>query len=270
MLIMQKKALSIAGFDGSGGAGIQADLKTFTVFGCYGMTVLTALPIQNTKGVTNCFALPIEAIDQQLFSIFDDITPDVIKIGMLFNKDVVSSVSKFLRRYASNIPIVVDPVMLAKSNDKLLNNDAIEPLINEILSLATIITPNLDEATALCGYSINTREKMQMAARNMLNFGCANVLIKGGHLVGNECSDLFMNQTEEYWIEATRIDTNNTHGTGCTLSAAIAANLALGYSIKQSCINAKEYLTNAIKSFQQQKIGHGQGPVNHLVNLITK
>ncbi|MCX8514498.1 MAG: bifunctional hydroxymethylpyrimidine kinase/phosphomethylpyrimidine kinase [Pseudomonadota bacterium] len=264
---MLKKALTIAGFDGSGGAGIQADLKTFSAFGCYGMTVLTALPIQNTKGVSNCFALPIEAINQQLFSIFDDITPDVIKIGMLFNKEVVYSVGKFLRRYANNIPIVVDPVMLAKSNDKLLNHDAIEPLINEIISLATIITPNLDEASTLCGYTINTKHKMQQAARNMLNFGCANILVKGGHLAGNNCADLFMNQVEEYWIEATRIDTNNTHGTGCTLSAAIAANLALGLPIKQSCVNAKEYLTNALKSFQHEKIGQGKGPVNHLVNL---
>lgn len=264
---MIPKALTIAGFDGSGGAGIQADLKTFSAHRCYGMTVLTALPIQNTRGVTNCYEIPSNAISEQLESIFSDIRPDVIKIGMLFNSKIIDLVATFLAKNVGKTPIVIDPVMVAKSGDFLLQPDAVNALSCKLFPLATIVTPNIDEANIICNMKIKNDNDMQIAAHKILSLGAQAVIVKGGHLNDNICKDLFLSHTEEQWLESKRIDTKNTHGTGCTISAAIAANLAHGLNLATSCSNAKKYITGAIDSFKNEQIGYGQGPVNHFYNL---
>ncbi|AUR52949.1 bifunctional hydroxymethylpyrimidine kinase/phosphomethylpyrimidine kinase [Aquella oligotrophica] len=260
---MLAKALTIAGFDASGGAGIQADLKTFSALGCYGMSVLTALPIQNTCGVSNCYSIPLTAIEEQLDSIFSDITPDVIKIGMLFNSEIVNLVAQYLKQNAKGIPVVVDPVMVAKSGDMLLLPEAVSTLKEKILPLATVVTPNTDEAEVLFGHKINTQEAMLDAARQILETGVEAVFLKGGHMEGGMCQDLLFTEDKYQWFISRRIKSKNTHGTGCTLSAAIASGLARGDSLVTSCSNAKEYITQAILSFQYEAIGKGHGPVNH-------
>jgi hydroxymethylpyrimidine/phosphomethylpyrimidine kinase len=260
--VMGPICLSIAGFDGSGGAGIQADLKTFSAFSCYGTTILTALPIQNTQGVKGCYELPLQSIQDQLETIFEDMTPASIKIGMLFSADIVHVVSEFLRPRASSIPIVLDPVMIAKSGDSLLKSEAIDALESELIPLATLITPNIPEAIALVG---------QMDFENLgiriLGLGSKAVLLKGGHCEDTEFStDLFLSATEKTLLTSPRIHSKNTHGTGCTLSAAISANLALGLPILDACRVAKEYLYQAILAAKDHSVGKGNGPVNHLVN----
>ena len=264
---MLHKCLSIAGFDGSGGAGLQADLKTFGALSCYGMTVLTALPVQNTMGVKNCYEIPLSAIYEQLEAIFEDITPDSIKIGMLFNKEIVELVADFLKEHAKVIPIVIDPVMVAKSGDYLLKPDAVNSLKENLLPLATIITPNLSESYALT----NIKNDQEAQALSLINLGAKAVLIKGGHLDGPQSNDLFMDKTKKsIWFKSPRIDSKNTHGTGCTLSAAIAAYLALGKPLIESCGLAKEYLFNAIEAARISSVGKGHGPVNHFHNIWQK
>lgn len=261
---MQNKCLSIAGFDGSGGAGIQADLKTFSALGCYGMTVLTALPIQNTMGVRGCYEIPLKVIQEQLDAIFDDIVPNSIKIGMLFNQEIVKLVADFLKERAPGIPIVLDPVMVAKSGDHLLLPNAITALKEHLIPITTIITPNLPEATALT----KPAEEMQILAEQLLNLGSHAVLLKGGHNEGDESNDLYVDKDDQaIWLTAARIMSTNTHGTGCTLSAAIAAYLALGYSLLDACRLAKVYLSAAIKAAQHFSVGHGHGPVHHFYNI---
>jgi len=261
---MNSKVLSIAGFDGSGGAGIQADLKTFSAFSCYGMTVLTALPIQNTLGVKTCYELPLQAIEDQLYAIFTDIVPDTIKIGMLFNASIIELVANFLKQQAKGIPIVLDPVMYAKSGDALLLPQALESLRTQLIPLATLITPNLPEATALTGLSVNQPEEMEIVMQQLLVLGPKAVLLKGGHLQGNQSVDLYEDQQgTKQWLDAPRIMTRNTHGTGCTLSAAIAACLSRKMSLLESCKMAKRYLTCALQAAKLQQIGRGNGPLNH-------
>ncbi|WP_168464598.1 bifunctional hydroxymethylpyrimidine kinase/phosphomethylpyrimidine kinase [Wolbachia endosymbiont of Ctenocephalides felis wCfeT] len=266
---MKYKALSIAGFDGSGGAGIQADLKVFSAFGCYGMTVLTALPVQNTTGVKKCYPLPLESIKDQLEVIFEDITPDAIKVGMLFSTEVVELVSEFLSKYAANIPIVVDPVMVAKSGDYLLLPEAVEFIKEKIIPMSTVITPNLLEAEELTGIKASTEEEMSTVAQELLKLGPKSVLLKGGHLENcSESCDLLITADNDYgWFSSLRIETKNTHGTGCTLSAAIAACLALGLNLFESCKIAKEYLSKALEAAKNQRIGKGIGPVHHFYHL---
>ena len=257
---MQYKCLSIAGFDGSGGAGLQADLKTFSALGCYGMTVLTALPVQNTMGVQQCYEIPLLAIQQQLDAIFDDITPDSIKIGMLFTKDIVELVADVLKKRAVNIPIVLDPVMVAKSGDYLLLPEAIASLKTHLLPLVSIVTPNMPEADALT----EKTPDMLVQANRVIDLGAHAVLLKGGHQTGPESNDLFMDQHKQaIWLNSPRITSKNTHGTGCTLSAAIAANLAKGQALLEACRNAKTYLFNALSAVQHVSVGKGQGPVHH-------
>lgn len=260
---MLAKALTIAGFDASGGAGIQADLKTFSALGCYGMSILTALPIQNTRGVSNCYSIPLAAIQEQLDSIFSDITPDVIKIGMLFNSEIINLVAEYLQITANKIPIVVDPVMVAKSGDMLLLPEAVTTLKDKILPLATVVTPNIDEAEVLIDRKINSPDEMLEAAKITLETGVEAVFLKGGHMEGDVCQDLLFTESKYQWFSHKRIKSKNTHGTGCTLSAAIASGLARGDSLINSCKNAKEYISGAITSFQHEKIGNGHGPVNH-------
>lgn len=227
------------------------------------MSVLTALPIQNTCGVSNCYSIPLTAIEEQLDSIFSDITPDVIKIGMLFNSEIVNLVAEYLKQNAKGIPIVVDPVMVAKSGDMLLLPEAVSTLKEKILPLATVVTPNTDEAEVLVGYKINTQDVMLDAARIILETGVEAVFLKGGHMEGDMCQDLLFTEDKYQWFNSKRIKSKNTHGTGCTLSAAIASGLAQGDSLITSCSNAKEYITQAILSFQYEAIGKGYGPVNH-------
>lgn len=258
---MKYKCLSIAGFDGSGGAGIQADLKTFSALGCYGMTVLTALPIQNTCGVKNCYELPLKSIEEQLHAIFEDIIPDSIKIGMLFSADIVDLVADFLKSHAANIPIVLDPVMVAKSGDPLLHPEAVDTLKKHLIPLATIITPNLPEAYTLAEHT----DDIVQLGKAILQLGPQAVLIKGGHGGSEQSNDLFLSQSGEVInLEAMRIKTKNTHGTGCTLSSAICAFLARGFSLLDACRHAKTYLWRAIEASKDCSVGKGQGPVNHL------
>lgn len=265
---MPYKVLSIAGFDGSGGAGIQADLKTFSAFGCYGMTVLTALPIQNTCGVRNCYDIPLKAIEEQLHAIFDDITPDSVKIGMLFNSQIIELVASFLKEKAQGIPIVLDPVTLAKSGDPLLLPQAVDTLISLLMPLATVVTPNIPEAHTFTGIEANNSEQMMVVARRLLDYGPKYVLLKGGHLNSAESNDLLLGSDGvKQWFTSPRIDSKNTHGTGCTLSAAIASCLAQKMSITKACRHAKNYLFHAILASQNQDIGKGNGPVHHFYHL---
>lgn len=258
------KALSIAGFDGSGGAGIQADLKTFSALGCYGMTVLTALPVQNTCGVKSCYDIPAEVIEDQLYAIFEDIIPDSIKIGMLYSDAIIRRVARFLEQYASLIPIVLDPVAVAKSGHALLQPAAVDALKTELIPLTTIITPNLPEAELLVGKTAMNTAEMPAIAKQLQALGAKQVLLKGGHLEGLESDDLLLgSEGMLYWLPSARIESKNTHGTGCTLSAAIAAFLAKGVSIDDACRQAKQYVFDAIKAAQHQSVGKGHGPVHH-------
>lgn len=261
---MKYKCLSIAGFDGSGGAGVQADLKTFSAFGCYGMSVLTALPVQNTCGVRNCYDIPLNSITEQLEAIFDDIVPDSIKIGMLFSSSIIEKVAHFLEQHAKHIPIVLDPVMVAKSGDPLLLPSAVETLKNKIIPLSTIITPNLPEAYRLVGETENLEE----LGEKLLVLGSKAVFLKGGHSEGKQSNDLLIDQSgTNVWLEAERINTKNTHGTGCTLSAAICSCLALGFPLSDACYYAKRYLSAAMKAAQNNSVGNGHGPVHHFYHI---
>jgi hydroxymethylpyrimidine/phosphomethylpyrimidine kinase len=263
-MMMKYKCLSIAGFDGSGGAGIQADLKTFSALGCYGMTILTALPIQNTCGVRNCYDIPLKAIEEQLEALFDDIVPDSIKIGMLFSEPIIETVANFLGKYAANIPIVLDPVMIAKSGDALLLPEAVGALKTKLIPLAAIVTPNLPEACTLVG-KVDDCEEL---GEKLLKLGSKAVLLKGGHANGKTADDLFLDQqgTRQY-LRSERIESKNTHGTGCTLSAAICAFSARGVPLFEACEKAKSYLFQAILASKDNSVGKGHGPVHHFYDL---
>ena len=262
-------ALSIAGSDSSGGAGIQADLKTMTSNGVYGMTVITSLTAQNTTGVTDIYNASLENIGAQLDAVFTDIFPDAVKTGMLPNKEIMSVVADKLRQYNAR-NVVVDPVMVATSGAILMESDATDFLINEMLPLATVITPNIPEAEIISGMKINNEEDMIAAGLKIYNdiknkkdknyFDTA-VLVKGGHSI-NDANDILICDGKTVTLKGKRIDNPNTHGTGCTLSSAIASNLAKGYDTETSVRNAKEYLTGALADMMD--IGKGHGPVNHM------
>ncbi|PWY54825.1 bifunctional hydroxymethylpyrimidine kinase/phosphomethylpyrimidine kinase [Legionella qingyii] len=266
---MRYKALSIAGFDGSGGAGIQADLKTFSALGCYGMTVLTALPVQNTCGVRHCYTIPLQAIEDQLNAIFDDIKPDSIKIGMLFSNEIIELVSSFLKRKAIDIPVVIDPVTVAKSGDPLLLPEAVDSLITQLMPLATVITPNLPEASTFTGTTASSEKEMLYVGQKLLELGPKYVLLKGGHLLhSEESNDLLIGSNgDTHWFASPRINSKNTHGTGCTLSAAITACLAQKIDLVSACSIAKKYLFNAIQAAKENCVGQGNGPVHHFYHL---
>ncbi|MGE3921206.1 MAG: bifunctional hydroxymethylpyrimidine kinase/phosphomethylpyrimidine kinase [Gammaproteobacteria bacterium] len=261
---MKYKCLSIAGFDGSGGAGIQADLKTFSALGCYGMTVLTALPVQNTCGVKSCYSIPLAAIKEQLETIFEDITPDAIKIGMLFETPIIEIVADFLKVHARNIPIILDPVMIAKSGDPLLMPDAMDALKKLMIPISTLITPNIPEAYALCASDSDS----DILTKKLLDLGCNAVLLKGGHQNGITSDDLFIDSSGfKKTISSVRIISKNTHGTGCTLSAAITSFIAKKIPLLDSVKLAKEYLLGAIAAASQNSVGKGHGPVHHFYNV---
>ena len=253
--------LSIAGSDSSGGAGVQADLKTFAALGCYGTSVLTVVTAQNTHGVLACYPVETAGVQNQLKAIFEDIVPDAIKIGALFSAEIVLCVADFLSQHAHNIPIVLDPVMVAKSGAALLSAEAIETLKYALIPLATVLTPNLPEAQQLVPHQSDQTQMGQA----LLALGCQSVLLKGGHdeLAIYTSDDRLFTPDAIISLSAERIISNNTHGTGCTLSAAIAARLAQGDSLLLACQRAKEYLTAAIRAAIDWKIGHGHGPVHH-------
>jgi len=255
-----KKVLTIAGSDCSGGAGIQADLKTMVAFKTYGMSVITAITAQNTTGVFDIMELPSDFVGKQLDCVFKDIRPDAVKVGMVSNADIVRVIADKLIEYdAENI--VVDPVMLSTSGSRLLNRGAEEALRKYLLPIADVITPNIPEAEVLCGFAINNKEKMQSAAMSISGMVETDVLIKGGHF--EKCADDLLYAPNGYycWFESERIDNINTHGTGCTLSSAIACGLALGLDVEHSIEKAKKYVSGAL--LDGLDLGHGSGPLNH-------
>lgn len=258
------RALTIAGSDSGGGAGIQADLKTFTVLGTYGMSVITAVTAQNTIGVSGVYPLTAEQVAAQLEAVLSDIGTDAVKTGMLVNAQVIEAVAATLRRYNAR-NLVIDPVMVAKSGDKLLADDSHHALREHLLPLATVVTPNIPEAEALTGATVRTKEDMLAAGRQLLSFGCSAVLITGGHLEGGGADDVLLTADEVRWFPAAKIDTPNTHGTGCTFSAAIAAGLASGLGLIAAVEQAKQFITDAVA--HAPSLGGGHGPTNHLVWL---
>ena len=263
-----KRVLTIAGSDSGGGAGIQADLKTFSALGCYGMSVITALTAQNTRTVTGIYPVLPEFIRLQIDAVVQDIGVDAVKIGMLHSPAVIEAVADRLKAYQI-APIVLDPVMVAKGGARLLQEDAIEALRTILLPLATIVTPNLPEAFVLAGRSVpeplEVPTSLEALAREIACLGPAAVLVKGGHLTGRESSDvLYMKKTDTVvTLEAPRIETRNTHGTGCTLSSAIAAFLARGAGLADAVQSAKTYVTEALQAGADYRLGEGQGPVHH-------
>lgn len=256
-------ALSIAGSDSSGGAGLQADLKTFSACGIYGATIVTALTAQNTRGVQGVHAVPPAFVTAQIDSVFSDLPIDAVKIGMLATAPVIKAVADGLVRHRAH-RIVLDPVMVATSGDVLLAPDAIETLRRDLLPLATLVTPNLPEAAQLLGDTIAQDETaMRTQADRIRALGPQAVLIKGGHGSGNESADLLVSAEGMTRFSAPRLATRNTHGTGCTLSAAIAAGLAKGLPLESAVAMAKDYLTAALSNADNLAIGHGAGPVHH-------
>ena len=258
-----KKVLSIAGSDPSGGAGIQADIKTITAHKLYAMAVIVSLTAQNTREVSGILGCSSEFVKAQLDAVLSDITPDSIKLGMLLNADIMRSVAKSLKEYDCK-NIVLDPVMVATSGARLMDESALNLYIEELIGMARIVTPNLPEASILSGIEIKNIDDMRLAAMKIKGYGCDSVLIKGGHTIG-DATDLLYKDGKFSEFKADRIDTKNTHGTGCTLSSAIACNIANGLIIEESVKNAKDYVTNALKS--NLSIGHGNGPIDHCWNL---
>ncbi|MFD1141831.1 bifunctional hydroxymethylpyrimidine kinase/phosphomethylpyrimidine kinase [Larkinella insperata] len=261
------RTLTIAGSDSGGGAGIQADLKTFAALGCYGMSVLTALTAQNTKAVTGIFPVPPAFIAEQIKAVLSDIGADAVKIGMLHSPEVIEVVAKTLVEFGAT-NIVLDPVMVAKSGDKLLQDEAVDALKTYLLPISTVITPNLPETSVLLGRAVETQADMLPAAVDLARFGSRTVLVKGGHLTTEESADLLYLATgEHHWFATPRIATENSHGTGCTLSSAIAAGLAKKRSVEESVSAAKSYLTHALQTGAVYTLGHGHGPVHHFFNV---
>lgn len=261
-----KNVLTIAGSDSSGGAGIQADLKTFSAHGVFGMSVITAVTAQNTQGVIGVQDISAELISKQIEAIFEDIRVDGLKIGMTSQIATIEAIGEGLRYYMPS-NIVLDPVMVSKSGYHLLQRSAIEALVSTLLPLATVVTPNIPEAEVISGIKIDSVTGMEKAARLIYGMGAKNVLVKGGHLE-NEATDLLFDGTAFSYFRGRRIDTRNTHGTGCTLSAAIASNLAIGCSVAKAVAKAKEYITTAIEN--SLSIGKGVGPTNHFYTLYKK
>ncbi|MGN1345727.1 MAG: bifunctional hydroxymethylpyrimidine kinase/phosphomethylpyrimidine kinase [Eubacteriales bacterium] len=254
-----KTALSIAGSDSSGGAGIQADIKTMTMNGVFAMSAITALTAQNTTGVREISEVSPEFLAQQIDAVFEDIRPDAVKIGMVSSAALIHTIADRLRHFGAE-KIVVDPVMVATSGARLIDEEAIAALREELLPIATLITPNIPEAEVLSGTVIRSESDMADAAAVLReSYPCA-VLCKGGHRV-SDANDLLCTEQGTRWFRGRRIDNPNTHGTGCTLSSAIAANLAKGYALEEAVFRAKEYLTGALEAMLD--LGHGSGPLNH-------
>ena len=258
-----RRLLTIAGSDSGGGAGIQADLKTFSALGCFGMSAITALTAQNTTGVRAIHGVPPDMLAGQIDAVVEDIGVDAVKIGMLHSPEVVQAVSDAIDRHA--LPhVVLDPVMVATSGAVLIDSPAIASLVRELFGRAVLVTPNLDEASLLVGRTLSSEDDMQAAALELLGKGARAVLLKGGHLAGDMVSDLLqVAGAAQHWMRAPRIATPNTHGTGCTLSSAIAAYLALGYTLVDAVEAARVYVRGALAAGASVKTGQGSGPLNH-------
>ena len=255
-----RKVLTIAGSDSSGGAGIQADIKTITVHSMYAMSAITALTAQNTTGVYGIMQVEAAFVENQLDCVFTDIFPDAVKIGMVSGSACIASIAQKLQQYQAR-HVVIDPVMVSTSGAKLLSGDAYDTLLRVLLPLAEVITPNLAEAQVLCGFAINSKEDMAHAARAIAAKTGTAVLVKGGHLEDHVMQDVLCAQDVLTWFYADKVENNNTHGTGCTLSAAIACNLAQGDTLVESVQRAKEYVTGALHAGLD--LGHGSGPLAH-------
>ena len=257
------RLLSIAGSDSGGGAGIQADLKTFSALGCFGMTAVTALTAQNTCGVRAIHGVPPQMLADQIDAVVEDIGVDAVKIGMLHSPEIVQAVADAIARHA--LPhVVLDPVMVATSGAVLIDSLAIAALVRELFGRAVLITPNLDEASLLVGRALTSEADMQAAALELLAKGAKAVLVKGGHMAGDVVSDLLqVTGAAPHWMRAPRIATANTHGTGCTLSSAIAAYLALGHTLVDAVEAARAYVRSALAAGATVKTGQGGGPLNH-------
>jgi hydroxymethylpyrimidine/phosphomethylpyrimidine kinase len=265
--------LSIAGSDSSGGAGIQADLKTFSALGVYGATAITAITAQNTLGVVSQMALPPQMVREQIVSVMDDLHPSVVKIGMLSNAEIVKAVAEVLSEYKPKI--VLDPVIVSTSGHRLLSVEAQEVIKEKLLPISELVTPNIPEMETLANMPLSSFEEKEKAANYLLSLGAKAVLLKGGHEDGEVKTDILFFRAHEVCSQLTAhssqlvsesISTKNVHGTGCTLSSAIAAFLALGYSLEDAVKEAKRYITEAIRAGADVRIGHGFGPVNHFFN----
>ena len=262
--------LTIAGSDSSGGAGVQADLKTFSALGVYGASAITAITAQNTLGVHSQCAIAPQMVYDQIKAVFDDLEPSVVKIGMLSNVEAVSAVVDALSHYS--LPIILDPVIVSSSNHRLLSEEAVGVIKAQLLPISTIVTPNIPEMQTLSGVMLTSEDQKQIAAEHLLDYGVKAVLLKGGHEQGGEKRDLLYIKNgkglsvSEYVSET--IATNNIHGTGCTLSSAIAAYMARGHRLEEAVALAKRFVTNAIRAGADVVIGHGYGPVNHGFNPL--
>ena len=263
-----KRVLSIAGSDPSGGASIQADLKTMSACGCFGTTAITAVVDENTVGVYGVFPIPIPFVQGQIKSVLDDIGADAIKIGMLHSSELILAVKETLSHYDIR-NIVLDPVMVSTSGDKLLQDEAIETLKNELIPIARVITPNIPEAEVLLNEKIKSQSDLPRIIKRLSCGGTVSVLLKAGHLTDDELTDVFYNaETDEIiTLSSNRISTRNTHGTGCTLSSAIASMLAQGLPLNEAIREAKNYINEAIIKGAEYKIGKGHGPVHHFYNF---
>lgn len=258
------RVLTIAGSDSGGGAGIQADLKTMSALGCFGMSAITALTAQNTTGVRAIHAVPPQMLTDQIDAVVEDIGVDAVKIGMLHAPDIVQTVAHAIDKHTLR-RVVLDPVMVATSGAVLIDNPAIQALVQLLFPRVDIITPNLDEAGLLVGRTLHNEQDMQQAAQQLLDMGAAAVLLKGGHLSGDMVSDLFLTRSgHAQWLRAPRIHSHNTHGTGCTLSSAMASHLALGHTLPEAIAHAHHYIRQALMSGASVRTGHGSGPLNHL------
>lgn len=257
------RVLSIAGSDSGGGAGIQADLKTFAALGCYGMTAITALTAQNSLGVRAIHGVPPEMLRAQIDAVMEDIGAHAVKIGMLHAPEIVQTVADAIDRHSLQ-NVVLDPVMVATSGAVLIDNPAIAILVRELFPRALLVTPNLDEASLLVGRTLHDERDMQAAAQELLVMGAQAVLIKGGHLAGElVCDLLLVKGSAPHWMRAPRIKTANTHGTGCTLSSAIAAHLALGAGLLEAVEESRGYVRVALQASAKVRTGAGSGPLNH-------
>ena len=262
-----KQILTIAGSDSGGGAGIQADIKAIHANGGFGLSVITSVTAQNTREVTRAFDLPIDLIEAQIDAIFSDFDVSAVKTGMLSSPEIVETIAEKLCRYTPE-HVVIDPVMLSKSEFPLLKPEAADSLYAKLFPLAALVTPNVDEAELLADCEINTINDAKRAAKKISSCGCRNVLLKGGHLAGNRATDVLYADGVFTLFDAERVETKNTHGTGCTYSAAIATQLAQGKVLIAAIQTAKDYVTNAIR--YSLNIGHGQGPTNHFYFLEAR
>ncbi|MBW1847843.1 MAG: bifunctional hydroxymethylpyrimidine kinase/phosphomethylpyrimidine kinase [Deltaproteobacteria bacterium] len=262
-----KVALTIAGSDSSGGAGIQADLKTFQAHGVFGMSVITAVTVQNTQKVYDIQEMRPQIVYDQIMCLFDDADIHAVKIGMVSSIPLIESIASALKK-VNLPPVILDPVMISKSGFKLLNTDAQAALIKNLFPLAEVVTPNIHEAEALTQQKINSMDEMRIAASEILKLGAQKVVVKGGHLDKNEATDILFDGHTYKDLQGPRIDTKNTHGTGCTFSSAIAANIALGNDFYTAVTDAKTYITGAIR--HSLSIGKGCGPTHHFFDLYEK